>query len=77
LLDWQTYAEQFGLGIDRDDIHWGMLMSMLFNIHRDKDAPAKKATSFMPYYQEPDMPDVSQEDFNAQMKTLFALIPTT
>jgi hypothetical protein len=74
LLDWQRYYEQYGFGVDRDDIHWGMLLSMLYNIHKSKDAPAKKATDFMPYY---DSPDISDDQFAEQMNGLFASLPST
>lgn len=50
LLDWQHFAEENGLGIDRDDIHWGMLMSMFFNVNRAEGTSAKPATDFMPYH---------------------------
>lgn len=48
LLDWQAFAAQRGLGVERDDIHWGMLLSMFFNVNRDGGSP-KPAEDFMPY----------------------------
>lgn len=67
LLDWQRYAGQFGLGVDRDDIHWGMLLSMYYNTNRAKDSPPKTATEFMPYREEE---EETQEEFIERIRGL-------
>jgi hypothetical protein len=53
LQRWQKYQEQVGF---RDDIHWGLLLSLLFNINRDQDSPAMKPQEWMPYLVE-ELPD--------------------
>ena len=66
LLDWQRYAAQFGLGINRDDIHWGLLLSLLFNVHKQEGEPAAPPSQFMPYY-DPYADDLSIEEMRARI----------
>jgi hypothetical protein len=73
LLDWQDFAAQFGFGVDRDDIHWGMLLSMFFNVNRD-GGPPKDATEFMPYRQEPEEDEMSDEHFLLSIQDSIAAI---
>ena len=69
LLDWQRYAEQYGVSIARDDIHWGMLLSMFFNANRGEGSQPKPATDFMPYY-EPVEQEEEPEQFAQQIQGL-------
>lgn len=69
LLDWQRYAAQFGASISRDDIHWGMLLSMMFNANRGNGVSPKPATDFMPYRQVDDEEE-TQEDFALKIRGL-------
>lgn len=69
-IGWQNFAAQFGLGIDRDDIHWGMLLSMFFNVNRE-GGPPKTAEEFMPYRPRE---EESDEDFLARLRQTVATI---
>jgi hypothetical protein len=81
LLDWQQFAAEHGLGVRRDDIHFGMLISLLYNVHRGKNDPAKSPKDFMPYLRhDPLEEDISQEEFVGNLSHLLAGIrgkPTT
>jgi len=71
-LDWQQFDAEHGLGIDREDIQWGMLMSMFYNVNRSGGA-FKTAEDFMPY-RTPE--EQSDEDFLASLHHTLASIPT-
>jgi hypothetical protein len=72
LLDWQHFAEQCGLGVNRDDIHWGMLCSMFYNVNRGSGTPTKTAEDFMPYLLRDDFEDESENDFRDRIRGLLA-----
>lgn len=75
LLEWQDFAAQYGFGIDRDDIHWGMLLSMFFNVNRE-DGPPKDATEFMPYRQA-ELSEKTDEQFLLGLQHTLAAIKAT
>jgi hypothetical protein len=51
-LDWQRFGNQFNLSIARDDLHWGLWLSMYYNAHKKESAPEKRPCDMMPYYDE-------------------------
>lgn len=53
------------LGMDRDDIHWGMMLSMFYNANRESGTAAKRAEDFMPYREQEIEAD---EDFIARLR---------
>jgi hypothetical protein len=65
LLGWQIYAAKVGLA-RRDDIHWGMLMALLFNIHRGKNVSPKDPSDFMPYTDKLDE-EISEEELGGKI----------
>ena len=70
LLDWQRFDAQHGLGIDREDVQWGMLLSMFFNVNRSGGEP-KAAEEFMPYRPRE---EESDEDFLLSIRQTMAAI---
>jgi hypothetical protein len=72
-LDWQAFAEEYGLGTGRDDIQWGILTATCFNAwHTGKPRPP---TDFMPFHKRP--PDPSPEELRHKLDAMFATIPCT
>lgn len=62
LEGWEQYEKQVGL---RDDLHWGMLLALLANLHRGKNQPAKEVTEFMPYLEK----EITAEEISAIVKS--------
>ena len=71
LNDWQQYEKQCGY---RDDILWGMLMALIANVNRSKDADVLQAEDFMPYY---DKPIPEPEETADKVKNMFARMKGT
>jgi hypothetical protein len=71
LLEWQTYAGQYGM-VRRDDVHWGMLLAMFYNAHRGR-GEAKEPADFMVYTPRDEYPDMELEQFR---DAIFARLPS-
>lgn len=48
-LDWQRYAGQFGISPDRDDVYWGVHLSMYANAHLKEGYSPRAPAEFMFY----------------------------
>lgn len=68
LLDWQAFASKCGLPHYRDDVHFGLLASLIYNANRGDGDPAEPPGEFMPYH-DPFEHDVSVEQMKAQIRS--------
>lgn len=59
LQGWQDYEEQFGF---RNDIFWGMFLSMFANVNKKPDVPEQTPLNFMPYTKEQELTPEEIED---------------
>lgn len=72
LLDWQKYSNQFGLPTRRNDLHWGMLQALTYNINRgDKEQPMPPS-EFMPFFtaDDPYEVDMTEDDLLSKIRLI-------
>jgi hypothetical protein len=66
LYDWLRLHAKYNLGLNRDDIHWGMSMAFFVNAHRGEDDLPVQATDLMPYH-DPFEADMTAEELAARL----------
>jgi hypothetical protein len=59
---WEQYGQEVG---HRDDIQWGMLLTILANQNRNKDTPPIQTDELMPYF-EKQLPPI--DELEARLK---------